>query len=1115
MSSSATLASLVRRFFICRLLVPLLVLVVCCAGVLLGWRIHQLYQAHYLFAKGLDRYLTSWMSQANQTLRLLAWEREETNMGLREIQIHTGYFHRIAFTRTRAIENPYQAGQNHGQLLPGIPLSLFPNKNEWPIISVPYFSEEHDTLTLGILVHADRWTAFGELKLNLFYRLVSGYSDQAPTKTVIITDPYGNVIYHPDQIKIRQRENLSHEPLIRKALRYIQPMELYGELNETLYYATSWRVGPWGWVIVVGEPLLSALKPVVFATFGATGFVLMLVGFVVGMFRSRLNEAVVRPISLFGEIMEGMAKQVDDTAPLPEFPPAPFKELDQFQSKFEQMHRAIVIRQNALIAQGQELNRILESIGDAVLVTDVHGRIQRMNRAAEALTGWNRLQAMGRFLPTVAPTYDPQTGAPVSDFVSRALSSEAPHKETRHLILKTVEGTKLHVEEKAAPLRDEFGKIQGVVVVFFDVSENYAARRLLEESEQKFRTLSEMSPAAVLMYQDDVWIYANPAAEAITGYTEQELQGRLLWELAHPEYREVVKERARARQEGRMGKSSYEFKIVTKSGKERWIYLFGDTIQFRGKRAGILAGLDITEYKLAQQALAESEQKYREIMESMEEAYVELDTNRRITFHNAALLRLLDCKAEDIQRLSVRKFMDSENVERLRAFLDDVWVHDKSKALGDFVVQDLSGHRKIVEISAAVRRNKEGEKAGFRILARDITEKVEAEEKTRSLERMLIQAQKMESLGTLASGIAHEFNNLLQAMSGYLELILLKTTEEDPRKGWILRVQQATQRAEDLIRRLLAFARPNDPKLEDTDINQVIDDALLILQKSIPRMIEIRKEFAPDLPSVVVDRLQMEQVFINLVTNSRDAIEEDGPGLIHIRTQREINGDGREWVSITFSDTGKGMTEEVRQQIFDPFFTTKEPGKGTGLGLSTVYSIIRRHGGSIECESTPGKGTTFTIRLPVRHGIHPSAAHPKSRASAPSPAPGPGKGRTILVVDDEESILEFVQTILEAEGYRVCTALSGEEALETMNREKMGIDCIILDLNMPGIGGKRCLEEIRKRDRRLPVVIASGCPAAPGLPKTKMAPSTVHLPKPYRADELLAVIRQMLNDSNR
>jgi PAS domain S-box-containing protein len=397
-----------------------------------------------------------------------------------------------------------------------------------------------------------------------------------------------------------------------------------------------------------------------------------------------------------------------------------------------------------------------------------------------------------------------------------------------------------------------------------------------------------------------------------------------------------------------------------------------------------------------------------------------------------------------------------------------------------------------------------------------VTQRQQAEMERRKLEMQLRQAQKMEAIGTLAGGIAHDFNNLLQAMQGHTELLLLDKTEEHPDFRGLQQIGRAVRRGSELTRQVLTFSRKVEARLQLIDMNRLIENLRSMLEHSIPRMIAIALDLAPEIWKVQADKAQMEQVIMNLVVNARDAMPSGGRLRIATRNIAIDMADGHSdldilpgrYLELTVSDTGIGMDEETLKNIYDPFFTTKEIGKGTGLGLAMVYGIVKSHGGRIACHSLPGEGTRFTIYLP--------AAASETAAVESKPAARPeGGNETILLVDDEDFVRDLGGRILGGFGYRVLTAETGERALETFRGRQGAIDLVILDVIMPGMGGSRCLEELLKIDPRLPVIVASGYSAdGPGSPLPPPG-ARGSLQKPYQMVEMLRLIRRVLDGAPR
>jgi PAS domain S-box-containing protein len=382
----------------------------------------------------------------------------------------------------------------------------------------------------------------------------------------------------------------------------------------------------------------------------------------------------------------------------------------------------------------------------------------------------------------------------------------------------------------------------------------------------------------------------------------------------------------------------------------------------------------------------------------------------------------------------------------------------------------------------------------------------------RKLEEQFQQAQKMEAVGTLAGGIAHDFNNLLQTVLGYTEILL----HEDAGKSIsqeLFHIKHAAQRGAELTQQILTFSRKVQSKLRPVDLNIEVRQVQKLLQRTIPKMIEVELRLADDLKVIDADPAQVEQILMNLSVNARDAMPEGGKLIIGTKNifldesycRRDLEAHPGEHVLLSVSDAGHGMDKETIEHIFEPFYTTKGVGKGTGLGLAMVYGIVKSHGGHIECSSQPGKGTTFSVYFPV---IETEVSIEESEEYK---IPVGGK-ETVLLVDDETAIRELGERTLLMSGYKVLKASDGESALEIYQEEHEKIDLVILDLIMPGMGGRKCLEKILEINPRAKVMIASGY-APDGTsdnPVEKGAKALV--PKPFNINQLLQAIRKVLDE---
>jgi CheY-like chemotaxis protein len=373
----------------------------------------------------------------------------------------------------------------------------------------------------------------------------------------------------------------------------------------------------------------------------------------------------------------------------------------------------------------------------------------------------------------------------------------------------------------------------------------------------------------------------------------------------------------------------------------------------------------------------------------------------------------------------------------------------------------------------------------------------------------------MEAVGTLAGGIAHDFNNILGAVIGYTELAQELAQDGDANGEELEQVLLAAERARDLVRQILTFSRKAEADLRPVSLNRAVREALKLLEPTLPKMIDIQARLAEDLRLVNADPTQVDQVLLNLAANAADAMPEGGRltietsnvvlGEEHRRRHPEASPGG--YVMLSVADTGHGMDKQTAARIFDPFYTTKEVGKGTGLGLATVYGIVKAHNGYIYCASQPGQGTTFEMFLPVLHAAGPAEAGLDEPAGGP-----PGGSETILLVDDEQALRTLGARALESRGYRVLTADNGEQALEIYRAQTGEVDLVIMDLGMPGMGGRKAMRSILDLNPRVKVVIASGYSPDAQVKDALEAGAAGYVAEPFRKADLLATVRGVLDD---
>jgi signal transduction histidine kinase len=384
----------------------------------------------------------------------------------------------------------------------------------------------------------------------------------------------------------------------------------------------------------------------------------------------------------------------------------------------------------------------------------------------------------------------------------------------------------------------------------------------------------------------------------------------------------------------------------------------------------------------------------------------------------------------------------------------------------------------------------------------------QAEEEKEQLQALLLKAQKMETLGTLAGGIAHDFNNLLMGIQANISLMLLSTDMADPHRERLKRIEDQIRNGGKLTAQLLGYARGGRYESLFVNLNELVDRTLEILART-KKEISIYRDFSQDLLAVEAEEGQIEQVLLNLYINAADAMESCGD--LIIKTMNVTHEEMRDrpyspkpgnYVMLTVTDTGIGMGKKTLEKIFDPFFTTKEMGRGTGLGLASVYGIIKGHGGYIDVESEMGKGSSFKIYLPASDRFQE-----RELSGVDEIVPGEG---TILLVDDEETILQAGEELLESMGYRVLTARSGKEAVETVKKVSDDIDLVLLDLIMPQMGGREAYEQLKDIDQQIKVVVMTGHNGE-GLSEEMLAKGcNAFIEKPFTVHELSMIISNVL-----
>jgi two-component system, cell cycle sensor histidine kinase and response regulator CckA len=606
---------------------------------------------------------------------------------------------------------------------------------------------------------------------------------------------------------------------------------------------------------------------------------------------------------------------------------------------------------------------------------------------------------------------------------------------------------------------------------------------------------------------DGIVLTWNVSAERIFGYSAQEMVGSSIYVLIPPELHEEEREVLARIQRG---ERVAHFETIRRR-KDGTLFPVDLTVSPVLGAEGRIVGAssikrDISDRKAATAASA----RLAAIVQSSDDAIVSKTLDGVILDWNAAAERMYGFSAREMVGRSIYTLVPNELQLEEQTILERV-------AQGDHVAHyettrlRSDGKRIHIALTVSPIRAPDGSIIGASSIQRDITERKRAEEALR-------QASKMEAIGALAGGMAHDFNNQLYAVSGFAHFIGQDPSLSPSARADLLEIQKTTERMASLTRQLLAFARQQVLSPETLDLNLVVQDTSPMLQRLIGSATSIDLTLAPGPKWVRVDRAQMVQVLLNLIINARDAMPAGGritirtetlevsPGQILDRLQTAVEAGA--YAELSVSDTGEGIPAEHLPHIFEPFYTTKEVGLGTGLGLATVDGIVAQSGGHIQVQSLVGKSTTIKILLPLT-----SEPAPSRPTGASAQRQGQSRGR-VLVVDDEESIRAVMGRMLQAEGYDVLRARDGREALRQL--EELGglVDLIITDLVMPGMGGRVLAQELQRRYPELPVVFMSGHPKEVEFPRDTPGPERPFLMKPVSHQALLDSVGRALESAS-
>jgi PAS domain S-box-containing protein len=749
---------------------------------------------------------------------------------------------------------------------------------------------------------------------------------------------------------------------------------------------------------------------------------------------------------------------------------------------------------------------LFEESGDGLFLLDPDtDRLLDLNPVALRLTGFSRAEAL-RLPATHLFRFEAAGGL---QRLRGAFHKTVVFHGQDGFLLRTRADAWVPVNLTVSRLHTAAGAL-GLIVARDDRERRQAlaqARRV----EAELRQVLSRSPAALWSAErapgPDVtagwqFRYVSPLLARLAGRPTDSFDHPFKWaEAVHPDDREGYKLGLRRLLTGADLDATAEYRVAPLGGEVRWVR---DRLQVTRDPAGRPTRLDgclvdVTDRQETEDRLRRSEERFRALVEKSRDGIVLLDDRAVVRYSTPAVKAILGYDPGAFVGRDAFEVVHPEDADGVRAALAAALARPGEHVAHTFRAVAADGTARAIEATGCNRLDDPSVRA-LVVNYRDVTDQSRLGEQLR-------QAQKMEAVGRLAGGIAHDFNNLLTVVLGNLELVRTGAAGAEA-DDLLAATERAARQAAELTKQMLGFARRQPPRTVALDLNAVAREAVGLLRRTIDPRVVIRVAAAPDLRPAAADPVQVQQVLMNLCLNARDAMP--GGGTLTVETgnapaARPPDGAAPAaggYVRVSVSDTGVGMTEEVRAKVFEPFFTTKDVGQGTGLGLAVVYGVARAHGGWVECTSAPGAGSRFDVYLP--RGV--TSAEAAARA-AETPPPR-GRGEAVVVADDEPLVRSLAKSALERHGYRVLLAADGAEAVEVFRRDAAGVALVVLDASMPRMSGREACAAIRAVRPGVPVLFASGHHATADGPTD---PGTRFLHKPYTPSTLAAAVRDILD----
>ncbi|VAW72439.1 diguanylate cyclase/phosphodiesterase (GGDEF & EAL domains) with PAS/PAC sensor(s) [hydrothermal vent metagenome] len=738
--------------------------------------------------------------------------------------------------------------------------------------------------------------------------------------------------------------------------------------------------------------------------------------------------------------------------------------VDSINDMRTQLHQQIIETRR----QKQYLALTLNSIGDAVIVTDIDGNITRMNPVAEKMTGWTFSEAKMQPLSSIFSCINTTTRKPIRNPADNVILNGETIQLRNNTTLVSATSEEYQISDSASPIKNEKGEILGMVLVFNDVSQQYRLRQLAQSSEKKYHTLTTVAPVGIFHTdKQGKCLYVNKKWSELTDTSAKEAIEDGWSKKLHSEDKSRVFE-----QWDRCSKGNIPFKLEYRfqlKGMVRWV--LGQATAEKDNEGNIIGYIatitDITDRKQAEKTLQINSQRLRDAQRIAHIGNWELNLiNNKLTWSDE-VYRIFELNPENFSNTydALLRAIHPDDLEKVNSAFNTS-LENKTPYNIEHRICTSDGTIKFVHQRCEIFYNKEGTPTRTIGTVQDISEQV-------AMENTIRRTQKMDSLGKLTGGIAHDYNNMLGVIMGYADILQTDLKDNKKLQKYAQNIYNAGERGANLTRKLLSFSRTKSSDTELVNLNTVLDNERDMLQKTLTARIKLVYDLSEQLWPTWLDRNDLENAIVNLSINAMHAMQGTGQLTVHTYNtyidekstslSRIKSGD---YAVLSITDTGCGIDSTLKDKIFDPFYTTKGE-QGTGLGLSQVYGFISRSQGDITVHSTKGNGAQFTLYFPrcygsENHSLSPELALPTNSNTE----------KTILVVDDEPALLELTCQILSIQGYNTYNAENATDALEIMKNKK--IDLMLSDVIMPGIDGYELAATVKQQFPEIKIQLTSG-----------------------------------------